>query len=1097
MANNPPEYDDLQWQYQFREWSSSHFPEAGRRQSSSLAHNQMSERADRCVVELGDPNNHTRFHGLPDRLAVNFHLDGGSLTPNLRISLKDLRRNRQVLCEMVFRSFSHTFPPAPNPSVDRNNAGNIDEFDNQPFQFSDRLYNLYAVIRPQDVFDSKLIEILRPGNFRILNITWQYQDVVVFKPAGPVHPDPEVQQMVHNARQCVRYSSISIWCKAIAPMIMGLKFFLSQPIPPPPAFYLYAKNVGRSPLESAVVSGLPGDPEIAHPGNEIEALMRRRSLGWTNLGQGNQGWEKHEAWPLSVPMYYVDERHCEAWQHSTMMREHQYEKYVAPKNPKFGNCNGRYKFNLDFTNTRNFMASQAFTVSIKPRNILDTESAPNEIILPVEGTHVSIDAERPLPDKKVENVQFQAQVLTLDRTRGRESINMLIIWAPNSGRVTGSYDDPDDPVWKGEFQFGEWGSQYTRTRAAIRFLLYGHERIRNDTWLKEIFLGRRTLRPLTALARYNQAVYDTLRQLLDLNLGQAHAFRAAVIVDMSPELSIGRLTLIQGPPGTGKTEVVVAFILYCLKINKQVLVVAGSNAALNVIAKRLERGLKKAGMSLEDIFHLKAPGAEQMSRDHQMQDINYTNAVGNEPADVQEQDLLVPAGQQAAPFLPTSLSPASQDRLDAYLTQQVSAEDTPFSLAHHVLKRKRVIGRHPRTDGRSTRANEEIEKMRAFVAADNAQHTLPLQDAPAPQPLTGDDSFDAKYLELQKFYLSGCRACLVTADSAGQRALIWMKAIFLVADEASQLKDHQLINASARHLRFGRLSKAAWVGDPDSQLPPNSKGREANEFNQLTERSTMEWRIQLGDPYHMLTRQYRSHPQISGFVSREFYQGRLVDDQSVFNRPFDAIWERFAQETFGLTTHNMFINVGGDHQLYQLRDDPSCVNPDTIAEVVRLLGRMNQHDAIDIYEDVMVISFYKSQVALLSSIVASRLPDRRGRSLDIRTVDGAIGDEKNIVILDFVRPGPRIGFLTERRRLCVAFSRAKHAVIGVGTTQIGRSSNDHGRPTVGAQILGRYIRQHEQNGTCIRDQGDVEDIRRDFVTSAAGYRVFHSDDEEH
>lgn len=43
------------------------------------------------------------------------------------------------------------------------------------------------------------------------------------------------------------------------------------------------------------------------------------------------------------------------------------------------------------------------------------------------------------------------------------------------------------------------------------------------------------------------------------------------------------------------------------------------------------------------------------------------------------------------------------------------------------------------------------------------------------------------------------------------------------------------------------------------------------------------YKLARGGPYLMLTRQYRSHPEISDFVSKEFCDGWLVDDALVFN----------------------------------------------------------------------------------------------------------------------------------------------------------------------------------------------------------------------
>src|SRR5262249_2549497 len=103
--------------------------------------------------------------------------------------------------------------------------------------------------------------------------------------------------------------------------------------------------------------------------------------------------------------------------------------------------------------------------------------------------------------------------------------------------------------------------------------------------------------------------------------------------------------------------------------------------------------------------------------------------------------------------------------------------------------------------------------------------------------------------------------------------------------------------------------------------------------------------------------------------------------------------------------------------------DPSTRNPGqaerTAAEVRRLLGRGVGP------EDVAVITPYDAQARLLRSLLPG---------IEVGTVDGFQGREKEAIVVDLVRSNPdgALGFLADRRRLNVALTRARRQLIVVG-----------------------------------------------------------------
>ena len=74
--------------------------------------------------------------------------------------------------------------------------------------------------------------------------------------------------------------------------------------------------------------------------------------------------------------------------------------------------------------------------------------------------------------------------------------------------------------------------------------------------------------------------------------------------------------------------------------------------------------------------------------------------------------------------------------------------------------------------------------------------------------------------------------------------------------------------------------------------------------------------------------------------------------------------------------------------------------------------------------DIGIISPYSDQVKLISELT----------EVEVKTVDGFQGREKEIIIISTVRSNPNgeIGFLNDLRRLNVAITRAKRKLIIVG-----------------------------------------------------------------
>jgi ATP-dependent RNA/DNA helicase IGHMBP2 len=185
---------------------------------------------------------------------------------------------------------------------------------------------------------------------------------------------------------------------------------------------------------------------------------------------------------------------------------------------------------------------------------------------------------------------------------------------------------------------------------------------------------------------------------------------------------------------------------------------------------------------------------------------------------------------------------------------------------------------------------------------------------------------------------------------------------------------------------------------------------------------------QLGKVSRMLQIQYRMHHLISDWASKALYHGRLLTHESVRDRTLSMLVGKH-------DASNDLDPCGISNTAFLLVDTAGCtlhecVNPAgsrfnpgecaIVANHVRALLKLGVEAS-----QIAVISPYNGQVELMRSTLLHEAPQ-----LEIRSVDGFQGGEREAVIISLVRSSDRrdrrgIGFLRDDRRLNVAVTRAK------------------------------------------------------------------------
>ncbi|XP_036115835.1 DNA-binding protein SMUBP-2 [Molossus molossus] len=217
-----------------------------------------------------------------------------------------------------------------------------------------------------------------------------------------------------------------------------------------------------------------------------------------------------------------------------------------------------------------------------------------------------------------------------------------------------------------------------------------------------------------------------------------------------------------------------------------------------------------------------------------------------------------------------------------------------------------------------------------------------------------------------------------------------------------------------------RAGKCVLAGD-HRQLPPtivSAKAALAGLSLSLMERLAEGFGV---GSVRALTVQYRMHRAIMQWASQALYHGQLTAHPSVAERLLRDLPGVAATEETCLPL--LLVDTAGCGLSELEEDDQSKGNPGE----VRLVSLHVQAlvDAGVQARDIAVITPYNLQVDLLRQSLAHRHPE-----LEIKSVDGFQGREKEAVVLSFVRSNRtgEVGFLAEDRRINVAITRARRHV---------------------------------------------------------------------
>lgn len=435
--------------------------------------------------------------------------------------------------------------------------------------------------------------------------------------------------------------------------------------------------------------------------------------------------------------------------------------------------------------------------------------------------------------------------------------------------------------------------------------------------------------------------------------------------------------LVHGPPGTGKTTTLIEVVRQCVSRGESVLVTAASNTAVdNVLEFLVENGV--------DAVRVGHPARVTPTlREHTLDVVIEDNDLYRRSQELREQafelldsqeELTHPSGRWRRGM--------SDERIKELAREGGSSRGVP---------------------------PDKIQEMAEWLEIQRE----------------ADELFDeAEELRDQAVseILGDAEVVCTTNSTAGSDVMGDLEFDVLVLDEATQATEPSCL------IPLTRACRVVMAGD-HRQLPPMVLSMEAAReglreslFERLAERYP--------EIVSLLGVQYRMNCEIMKFSSREFYDGELDAAEGVGDR----------------SLNDLDIDLGGSPVL---DPDKPLVYVDTCgvdAGERRRPGSTSRENpfeaklvartAIDFVEggvppgEIAVISPYDDQVDLTQRL----LEDQGVEEVEVDTVDGFQGREKDVVLVSLVRSNPdsEIGFLDEARRFNVSLTRARRKAVVVG-----------------------------------------------------------------
>jgi senataxin len=494
-----------------------------------------------------------------------------------------------------------------------------------------------------------------------------------------------------------------------------------------------------------------------------------------------------------------------------------------------------------------------------------------------------------------------------------------------------------------------------------------------------------------------------------LNPGQARAILNAKEND--------GFTLIQGPPGTGKTKTIVAMVGCLLTgvlkssngavpiarpgaatsngqaTSKKLLVCAPSNAAVDELVLRLKAGVKTMNGTFHKINVLR---------------LGRSDAINAAVKDVTLDELV-------------------KARMDAELNNGGPSDRETLHKEAGEIKNK-IAELRPQLEA-AREGNDRAFTMKLQREFDELKRRQAHIGAKIDADKSGGNTLaretEIKRRQIQQEILDKAQVLCATLSGSGHEMFKNLNVEFetVIIDEAAQCVELSALIP----LKYG-CTKCILVGDP-KQLPPTVLSQSAARYGYDQSLFVRMQRNHAKD-VHLLDMQYRMHPEISMFPSKEFYEGLLQDGADMARLRLQP-WHQSV-----LLGPYRFFDVKGSQS--RGPKNQSLVNEEELKVAMQLYRRFRtDYSNVDLKGKIGIITPYKAQLFRLRQRFTEVYGEGIKEEIEFNTTDAFQGRECEIIIFSCVRASPTggIGFMTDIRRMNVGLTRAKSSLWILGDSR--------------------------------------------------------------
>ena len=432
---------------------------------------------------------------------------------------------------------------------------------------------------------------------------------------------------------------------------------------------------------------------------------------------------------------------------------------------------------------------------------------------------------------------------------------------------------------------------------------------------------------------------------------------------------------LHGPPGTGKTTTLVESILQHQKLGKKVLVCADSNVAVDNLVEKLVQYTSSI-VRLGNAVKVNKEVVSQ-SLDYKLEQVQHFKDAQSLYKQIDE----IRKKQQEATFPSRDLKRGLSDaQIKRYARTRRTTRGIPIAVMKKMgawlTHQERINECQHKARILEKLAIEEILNETSIVCSTNINAGSPMLE---------------EYLNTSKTQFDVC-----------------------FVDEATQSVEPSILVPALL------TPKLILAGD-HLQLPPTVLSQKAKGLNY----SLFERLIELYDYSHytQLSVQYRMNEKIMAFPNKTFYNNSLKAHESVASHRINISSNKISSNPVEFIS---LTNSSGNEE--QLQESTSYFNKVEAQKVEDIVS--NFVDSGISKNSIGIISPYTAQVQYLKKF--STLED-----VEIKSIDGFQGREKDIIIVSFVRSNSQgnLGFLQDQRRLNVAITRARKKLILIGDTK--------------------------------------------------------------